>query len=282
MVAHKNGHRGIGQIRKAGRVTEILFLYESATHTYTRLKPMADALGVSVQAASFLFRELSHRGLVESVEGAYRPTVAGIAHLHASLNEIRDDLEERLAHLNIIRRCKAEAAANIHAGDVVTLMMEDGMLKARPGKTGESIGRASHDAGTGTLVEVVELEGIVPLSPARILCIVIPLSFPHPGALRTGLASVLESEPFGLLGAEGLEAYHLLRRTTKEPITRFGVAAASREASQVGVPVIIVATDNVLPFLLHNLSERTPKPPIEIRYIVPQGPGTRPRPRKGD
>jgi putative transcriptional regulator len=280
MVANKDGHHGIGQLRKAGRVTEILFLYESATRTYNRLQPMADALGVSVQAASFLFRELSRRGLVQSVDGAYRPTVAGIAFLHASLNEIRDDLEERLAHLNIIRRCKAEAAENIHAGETVTLTMDDGILKARPGKTGASVGRASHDAGAGTLIEVVELEGIVPLAPARILCIVFPQSFPHTTALSRGLGTVIETEPFGLLAAEGLEAYHLLRHTTKDAITRFGVAAAAREASQLGVPVVIVTTDNILPLLLHNLSERAPMPPVEVRHIASQEKAAKPRPRR--
>jgi putative transcriptional regulator len=280
MAPQKDGHPGIGQLRKAGRVTEILFLYEAATHTHNRLQPMADALGVSVQAASFLYRELSRRGLVHSVDGAYRPTVAGIAFLHASLNEIRDDLEERLAHLNIIRRCKAEAATNIHGGEIVTLMMEEGMLKARPGKMGESIGRASHEARSGELVEVVDLEGIVPLTPAKILCVVFPLSSLDSSSLSGRLATILEKEPFGLLAAEGLEAYHLLRHATREPITRFGVAAAAREASQVGVPVIIVASGNVLPVLLHNLSERAPELPVEVRYVASPEEATKPRHRK--
>jgi predicted transcriptional regulator len=268
-MADEKGRTGLEHLRKAGRVTELLFLYEIATRPYARLKPIADTLGVSVQATSFLYRELSRQGFVQSVEGRYRPTVAGIAFLHASLNNIRDDLDERLAHLLIVRRCRAVAAANVKVGESVSLAMEDGILKVRPGRTGASTGRAAHSARSGELLEVVDLEGILPLVPGKVLCLVVPLSAVESPSARTKLSQELKGVPYGLIAAEGLEAYHLLQRVTKAHITRFGVAASAREASQVGVPVVVAVTDDRLPLLLSSLSEKAPEPPVEVRSLVP-------------
>ncbi|MGB6443136.1 MAG: hypothetical protein WBF81_07555, partial [Thermoplasmata archaeon] len=56
---------GLAGLRRGGAVTELLFLYECTTLEPTQLRPIADRLGLTVQAASHSFRSLARRGLVE-------------------------------------------------------------------------------------------------------------------------------------------------------------------------------------------------------------------------
>src|SRR5579862_5778797 len=115
------GTAGLPDLRRRGAVTELLFLFECVTREPTQLRPIAEELGLTVQAASHSFRQLAARGLAEVREGRYRATVAGVAWLQAALGLLREDVAGRLARLDIVRSTRAIAAARIAAGAVVSL-----------------------------------------------------------------------------------------------------------------------------------------------------------------
>lgn len=266
--------RGLAELQRRGSVTELLFLYECATLEPTQLRPIALGLGLTVQAASHQFRRLAARGLAELKDGRYRPTVAGVAWLHGALGVLREDLNARLDRLYVVRSCRAIAAVDLAADAPVHLELRDGLLIALPGARGASRGRAGAPARRGDLVRVDRLEGILPLSPAPVRVLVVPARGLGDPAVPARLARRLRDGGPGLVAAQGLEALHLLRRAGSRSPVRFGVAAACREASRVGVASTVVVLEGQLPDLLSEFGGPDP-PPLEVSTVPAEAPRER-------
>ena len=248
---------GLPGLRRSGTVTELLFLYACATEELSQLRPVAERLGVTVQAVSHSFRGLKERGFVEVRDGRYRPTVEGMAWLHGSLDRLGTDVRTRIDRLQVIRSTRAIAATDLRAGEAVSLELEDGLLTAHRGASGSSRGRVVRTARRGDLVEVGELEGIVPLRPARISVRTIAEADLDDPALGKRVAGAL-GRTDGLLAAEGLEAFQALRRATDRPVLRFGVAGAVRQASLIGVPSTVLVSERDLPRLVAAIGPTDP------------------------
>ena len=248
-------------------MTELLFLYECATREPSQLRPVAEHLGLTVQAASHSFRQLRRRGLVAFENGHYRPTVPGVAWLHESLGRLGDDLALRAERLHVIRSCRAIAESALEAGRPVSLELRNGLLSARPGGSGPSHGTAVRAARAGSLVEISNLEGIVPLTNATVTVRTLTDVDLDDPALGRRLRSSLPDRA-ALLAAEGLEAFHSLRRATDRAIVRFAVAASALEASRIGVPSTVFVLDRDLPGLLTSFSVVNP-PPLDVRPVPP-------------
>ncbi|MGA7923016.1 MAG: hypothetical protein WCA77_03470 [Thermoplasmata archaeon] len=251
---------GLAALRRSGSISEILFLYECTTEEPTQLKPIAERLGVTVQAVSHSFRLLARRGLVELREGRYLPTVAGVQWLHSAFGSLRDDLDARSERLHMIRSTRAVAFADVRAGDSVVLEMKDGVLGARPGIRGPSRGKAVTTANEGELLRVEELEGILPVLTGKVRVITIATDSSGDPETKHLLAERLQERPPGLVAAPGLEAFHVASRATSGPVLRFGVAAAVIEASRVGVDTTVVLLDTDLPRFLGGFSGRNVVP----------------------
>jgi putative transcriptional regulator len=258
---------GLPALRRSGEVTGLLFLYECATLEPTQLRPIADHLGLTVQAASHSFRQLSRAGLVEVREGHYRPTVRGVASLHAALDRLGADVAARLARLHVVRSTRAVATETLAVGETVSLELRDGVLSAHRGASGPSRGRVSRGAPAGGLVEVGQLEGIVPIVPAPVTIYSLAPGDIEDPALGARVRRALASAPGALVAAEGLEAYHALRSAVAPgALLRFAVAASCRAASKVGVPSTVVVVQDGLPHLLAEFSGPDP-PPLEVRAL---------------
>ncbi len=253
-------------------MSDLLFLYELETREIVQLRTIAERLGLSVQAASHTLRSLTRRGLAELRGGRYRATVRGIDWLHTTLGGARDDLAERLDRLHIVRTTRAIAADPIAAGDPVALELRDGMLLARLGPGSGSRGRAQGRAARGELVEVGELEGIVPLPAGHVRVVPLPSARLRDPALAREVRATVERWPEGLLFAYGLEGVHVLSRArTFRPVVRFGVAAGIAESSRLGVDSILVIADRDLPRLLEQF-DRPDVPEFEfLRLGRPRG-----------
>jgi len=255
---------GLSTLRRSGAVSDLLFLFECETREVGQLRVIAERLGLSVQAASHTFRSLARRGLVELRDGRYRPTVRGVDWLHSALGSVRDDLAERLDRLHIVRTTRAVASAPIQKGTIVALEIRDGTLTARPGGGHGSRGRAHSSAPSGGLVDVGELEGIVPLPHGRLTVLALPADRLNEAALGAEVRHALTPISNGLLLAFGLEAGHVLGRAipARSPI-RFGVAPAIIEATRLGVDCTLVVVDRDLPRVFEQL-QGPDVPPVEF------------------
>ncbi len=254
---------GLGGLRRSGAVTELLFLFECLTREPAQLRPIADRLGLTVQAASHSFRQLARRGLAEHREGRYRTTVRGVAWLHEVLGDLAEDIRERAARLRVIRSCRAIAREPLPAHATVSLELDDGLLYARRGAGPGSRGRTQGAARRGELVTVSDLEGIVPLDRAPVRILTLSSGDLEDPDLTLRLRRALRAHPAGLLGAQGLEAFHALRRATSVPVVRFAVAAQVDEASRLGVPSTVLLLPSELPRFLSQMSEPDP-PPLSV------------------
>jgi predicted transcriptional regulator len=250
-------------LRRGGAVTELLFLYECTTLEPLQLRPIAERLGLTVQAASHSYRSLARRGLVEFRDGRYRPTVRGVAWVHESLGRLGDEVRNRLEQLHVIRSCRAIALAPLSPGDAVSLELVDGLLSARPGSAGPSRGRVARGGRKDSLVVVSELEGIVRLFPAPVHVRTLSEDDLQDDRLAERVRANLGGASPGLLAAHGLEAFHALRSATDRPIGRFAVAAEAREASRIGVPSTVYVLEAELPRFLAEFGGPNP-PPLDV------------------
>jgi len=257
---------GLAGLRRRGAITELLFLYECTTEATTQLRPVAERLGLTVQAASHIFRQLAARGLAEVQNGHYRPTQAGVAWLHASLGLVRDDVGDRLDRLHIVRSTRALALSSIAANAEVALELRDGLLTARPGRGGASRGRARHRARAGEVLEVDGLEGIVPISRGRVTVLTVPMRAVGERRSAARVRGAIQARGAGLLAAHGLDAFHLLERSTSRSVLRFGIASAFREASHVGVDSLVLVLEEDLPRFLAPFEGNDP-PPITVTSL---------------
>ena len=266
---------GLAGLRRGGVVTELLFLYECATLEPTQLRPIAERLGLTVQAVSHSFRQLRRRGLVAVQEGRYRPTVEGVAWLHETLRRLGDDLRERIERVHVIRSTRALALEDLEEGAPVSLELRHGLLSARRGTGGPSRGRVPRGGRKGSLVEVSDLEGIVSLSPAPISVRTLSVDDLADPQLSRRVRASLPADPLALVAAEGLEAYHALSGSGARTVQRFAAGLACLEASRLGVPSYLLVLKNDLPYLLSQFAGPSP-PPLEV---APLSVGARPKRR---
>ncbi|MCI4349375.1 MAG: hypothetical protein L3J93_04065 [Thermoplasmata archaeon] len=265
---------GLVSLRGGTSLAELLFLYDCVTETPTKLRPIAERIGVTVQAVSHSYGRLARRGFVRIEAGRYRATVEGIAWLHGMLRGLAEDVFLRQERLAIIRSCRAIALADLDEGERVTLELVDGLLSARPGSSDGSRGRAARRTRAGSLVEVADLEGILPLPKASVRVVVVPVSRLGDRSLRSELARIVRARPEGLLAAPALEAAHLLRTAVSRPFARFAVAESVADAARVGVSSTVVLLDQDLQRFLAEFPSPGP-PPMEIQTLRAPGPAGR-------
>lgn len=256
---------GLRGLRRSGVVTELLFLYECTTLEPTQLRPIADRLGLTVQAISNVYRSLRRMGLIDFRGGRYRPTVEGVAWLHEGLGGIADDVRDRLTHLHVVRSTRARAEVAIPAGSPVSLALVDGLLSARRGAAGPSHGVARTDARAGWLVEVEQLEGIVPITPSVIRVVTLREEDLEDRGTIARIRAALPRPP-ALVAAEGLEAYLLVRQAGAGPVVRFAVGPATVEAARLGVPATVFVLKRDLARLLAGWGS-APAASFDVRSI---------------
>ncbi len=161
-------------LRDIREVTKLLLLLEITRSQYTRLRPLAVKLDLTVQAVSEYMKTMRAEGLVHQVGGVYRATKRGVDYLHSRISQIRDFVDSSMRDLRIIDVASALAGRDIEEGGQVGLVMEAGRLVAYPHRGARSRGRALHAAREGEDVAVRDLEGIVELKPGRLVVLRLP------------------------------------------------------------------------------------------------------------
>src|SRR6267143_4683388 len=131
--------------------TRVLFLYEVTTSRHTRLRTIAERLGMTVQGASEYAHGLERDGLLSLVNGEYRATKKGVEFLHDRFHELRQFVDRAGREMAFVETTAAMADGSIHRGARVGLFMEDGVLVAHEGRSSPSTGVAVHDASKGEI-----------------------------------------------------------------------------------------------------------------------------------
>src|SRR2546422_714623 len=155
-------------LRNLRSSTRLLFLYEVTTNRHTRLRTIAERLGMTVQGASEYAHGLQGDGLLVLANGEYRATKKGVELLHDGFLELRRFVERAGRAMAFVETTSALAGNPIGHGDRVGLFMEGGVLVAYAGRTSPSVGLAVHDAERGDLVSVHGLDVLLLLPEERV------------------------------------------------------------------------------------------------------------------
>ena len=117
-------------LRNLGETTQLLILLETSLRHHAVQRTIAEALGMTVQGVSEYLRAMERDGLVQVVDGEYRPTIEGVRVLHERFRGLRDFVDRASKGLSIIDVTAAIAGNDIERGETVGLFMEGGNLTA--------------------------------------------------------------------------------------------------------------------------------------------------------
>src|SRR3989442_5721952 len=118
--------------------TRVLFLYEVTTSRHTRLRTIAERLGMTVQGCSDYAHGLERDGLLSLGDGEYRATKKGVAFLHDGLSDLRGFVERARREMAFIETTAAIAGNAVRGGNQGGLVMEAGVLGAFSGRPSTS------------------------------------------------------------------------------------------------------------------------------------------------
>ncbi len=161
-------------LRDVREVTKLLILLEITRSHYSRLKPLADKFGLTIQAVSEYMTIMRREGLVQQRGDIYKPTKKGVDFLQDRFSQIKDFVDSSMKDLRIIHVASALAGEEIEEGEAVGLVIERGRLVAYPRQQASSRGRAAYRARRGEDLAVTELEGIVELKPGTVVVLRLP------------------------------------------------------------------------------------------------------------
>lgn len=233
-------------LRDLRESTTFLILLAVTQERHTRLKTLADELGMTVQGVSDYVRRLTDEGLLQLVDGEHRATRKGVERLQEHFLGLKGFVATAGRAIAFIEATPALAGGPIRRGDRVGLFMEGGRLVAHPGRDSPSTGTAARDASKGEDVTVRDLDGIVALRPGRVTIARVPSAREggsHALHATSGrrLAGRTRGARIAALEVTGIAA---ARKLGLRPDIEFGVLPATVEAAERGVDVVLIVPED--------------------------------------
>jgi putative transcriptional regulator len=227
-------------------------------------KDVARELGITVQAVSEQFRELTAAGLVASRSRAsYSITPAGVDWLLRHAREL-ESYSDRIAH--IVRDISVTAAladADLAAGEKVTLEMRDGVLHARPWRPADPVsGVTAAAAKKGLDCGITKIEGVIPLHPSEVVVAVLP-AIQDGGSARTDTVRLRRlTKDAQLVATVGVESGVALDLAGVPSGCRWAATAAVIEAASAGLSCVLVCTNSDVPRVAERFAE------VGLQFVV--------------
>jgi len=237
--------RPVSILRDLRESTRLLFLYEVTANHHTRLRTIAEALGMTVQGASDYAHGLERDALLSMVDGEYRATKKGVGFLQDRFLELKAFVERAGRTMALVETTAALAGDAIRRGDRVGLFMEGGFLVAHARRASPSTGIALHDASKGEDVAVRDLSGIVALRPGRIVVARLPAAR-EGGSRRIHTSSarrLLRTCRGFIVAAQDAPGLAAARKLGLRPRIEFGLPGAAIEAAERGVDVLLLTPE---------------------------------------
>ena len=245
----------------------MLFLHEVSANRHTRLRSIAERLGMTVQGAADYAHRLESEGLLVVADGEYRATKKGIQYLQLRLRELRSFVEQAGRSMAFVETTAALAGATLRRGERLGLFMEDGYLVAYPGRPSTSTGVAADDAAKGDRVAVRSLEGIVELHPGRISLVRIGPSGPPTGKGATpSTRRILLRARHAIVATMDVPGLVAARRLGLRPRVEFGVLPAVIEVAERGMNVVLLIPEERAAELIQAIDEQKAKVEDKITY----------------
>lgn len=230
-------------LRDVREGTKVLLLLELTRRRHTRLKGLAEKLGLTVAGVSEYVKGMQAEGLVSHAGGEYRATNEGVDFLQTHVLALRDFVDTSLSEMAIVDEAWAMAGEPLRKGDRIGLFMEKGVLVARK-RDSPSKGVAASRARRGDVVLVRELEGIVSLRPGKIAIARLPPSQPDEGSLARAGRTLLRRKKADLVAVLDARGRVLAASLGAERVEEFAPIAAAVEAAQRGLRVLVLCPED--------------------------------------
>lgn len=259
-------------LRDLRRNTELLIMKELLETPAARLKDVAKRVGITVQAVSQYVSAMKREGLLRERDGRLRPTRKGMQMLQEHFTRLKAEIDSILRKLSVIDSCVAIAGQDIEKGQMVGLVMEDGMLMAYPELSSSSRGVAMESASEGDDVLVGQLEGIVSMELGRLLVIVAPSEF-EGGSKKADVQRVrrrIEELSPGLLVAGDLVGAALLTKAGGELVNIHAPVESAMSALSKGVDVVFAGTEESTRRVLDEVVRLKRETGYEIKWTSVQ------------
>lgn len=257
-------------MRNKGRMTRLLILLRVVLDAPKDQKDLAGPVGMTPQAVSLYLKRMAREGLIIRDPKGPRATVEGVELLHRELLALKGFVDSSIMGLDIVRSTDAVAKGDLRRGERCTLFMEDGLLFARKGGSGPSMGTAEADAGDGSMVPVSGLSGVMDLRPGALQLIKVTPARSGGGSLRLDPNKM----PWGVSGhrtaALDMEALALLRRSGIRCDSELPLPEDIRAMLLRGLDVAAVGTPHAISLLRSGLGGFPP----QVEELEP-GPGTK-------
>jgi putative transcriptional regulator len=237
------GTEEFGVLRSKRNATRYQILVEIAERQpAVSQQEIADAIGITSQAVSDYLQGLAEKNHVtKHGRGRYEVTKEGVDWLISQTDELRTFVEH--VSEDIIGQVEVEtvlATTAVGEGETVSVTMQDGVLRAVAGDTGNATAVAVTDAQAGQEVGITNVEGVVEYELGTVTVVSIP-------TVQNGGSGEVDPERIAglagdheLVAVAGTEALAAARAAGVDVDIRFGSAAAVQEAATKGLDVLLL------------------------------------------
>ena len=244
-----DGTEEFGVLRSKRNATQYQILVEIAERQpAVSQQEIADAIGITSQAVSDYLQGLAEQNHVtKHGRGRYEVTKEGVDWLISQTDELRSFVEH--VSEDIIGQVEIEtvlARTDVSEGETVSVTMQDGVLRAVSGETGNATAVAVTDAEAGSEVGITNVEGVVEYELGTVTVVSIPMvQNGGSGAVDPDRIAELAGD-HELVATAGVEALAAARRAGVEVEIRFGSAGAVQEAATKGLDVLLLTAADQL------------------------------------
>lgn len=265
-------------LRDKGEFTEFQILFEIIMRQpHVKQEDIGNALGITVQAVSKHFKKLINEELVEAgtEKANYRLTRKAIEKLQEGTKNLERYVKKIEHGLKIEHIWPAIATQSTKAGDMVGLMLKEGVLYAVPPNNpdAEAFGIVTTAANSGEDLGFKYVKGKVKSPQGKILIVKLP-SIRDGGSRGVDLAKVkrfykeFNPDRIGVMGSVGRA---VLNKLGLKADIEFGISRVAALAALRGLNVFVVVVGRMVNRMIEEVDVINIKHTTDIIYEVKDG-----------
>jgi putative transcriptional regulator len=262
-------------LRDKGEFTKFQILMEvMLNQPHVKQKDISDAVGITIQAISKYFKELTKEGLLEigSDRADYRLTPKAITKLKEEVKNLESYVKTIKNQMKVEHAWIALATQPVKAGQQVGLITKEGIFYTVPinDPSKEAVGTATTDAEAGEDLGLKDLKGKVKLKQGRILIVKLP-SIRKGGSRAADLTKIqayideFKPDRIGVMGAVGRA---VLNKLGLKADIEFGISHAAAVAASRGLNVFVLVVGRMVNRMIQEIDSHNLKFAGDIIYEV--------------
>ncbi len=262
-------------LKDKGEFTKFQILLEvKRNQPHVKQKDISDKIGITIQAISKYFKQLTKEGLLEtgSERVDYRLTTKAVIKLREDVRALENYIIEVKHDVQIEHAWPAIATEPVKAGQEVGLKMKEGiMYTTAPDSTAsEAKGIALADAKTGEDLGLKELHGKLKIKRGKILIVKLP-SIRKGGSRGVDLTKVrafyddFKPDRIGVMGAVGRA---VLNKLDLKADIEFGISRSSAIAASRGLNVFVLVVGRMVNLMIQEIDQINMKTSSDVIYEV--------------